>query len=556
MTVVDKEIEKLKEEGFYLTEFNLVNPTTQPVVYDLFNTNTLSTLQTFPSAVFPASILGTSITPYTVASLFGMAFCPVNNNMYIPDADTTNSVLVVDINNNIVATIPAVAEPSGIVYNPVSNKMYLAVSSVAQVWVIDCSTNMVVNTINVGNSPSCVAYNSLNNTVYVTCNFSNNVYAINCFNDAVITSIPVANAPLGIAYCVANNSVYVATQSTNAVSVINCANNTIVGSPISVGVTPLQMVYNSINNVVYVAHDSTTDIYVIDCSNNTLLPVIPIGSRSLGLVFVPQFNYLYVSSTDTGEIYTINTANNVNSVVGSPVFMSTATLSIGYNPVNNVLYVSGFAAQLQTLVPAVAQVSYVTGSFNYNQFIQDIQDNPILVKCALIVSSNESNISQVFFTTVKNANGQSASVPRYPQLSVSTNQMQSSVSKVCFGEGFVLDVESFFSNFTVNAVSSIKLILIQKQTKKSDSLGNENDTCNKLNLIRNVIQEVKGVDAFNNIEFYQITQVQPIRPKRPIKHETPRPISVKPSIKPVIEQVRPIEMETPRQFKEPKMLKK
>lgn len=515
---VNKELEKLGDK-YFMTEFDLVNPTTSPVSYNLFDVNTLTPIQTFPSAVLPPSGLGSNIA-FSASTLYSMAFSPVNNQMYIPNSDI-DSLLILGADNSIIANISLPDEPLGIAYNSVDDTIYLAMSSMNQVWVLDCTTNSFIATINVGTTPHQIAYNTANNTIYVSCEASNNVYVINCFNNAVITTVSVGTQPRGIAYNSINDTMYVACYASNDVYRISCNTNTVTGSPIAVGTQPVIVVFNNLTNVMYVAHNTTTDIYVIDCVSNTVITTIPIGSRSLGMVYVPTFDYLYVSSTDTGEIYTIN--GTTNTVIGSPILSISATLGIGYSTASNNLYITNFGADITTLIPSAPVVPYFIGSFNYNQFIQDIQDNPVLVKCLMLYSSNINNINQVFTTTVKNANGLQAQIPRYPSLSVPTNQLQSSVSKVCFGAGFILDVTSYLGGVTIQAVSSIKLILIQKQVKKADYIWKDN--C-QLEFKPNQIQYVKGANASNNIEFYPIkseepikntTPVRPIRPVRPVK---------------------------------------
>ena len=492
------DIENKIPKGYFLTEFDLVNNTASPISYDLFNVNTLNVFSTQPSPVLPPSVFSTNITVGGVPS--GIAYNPVSNSVYSVSAN--NTVSVIDCNSNtLIFTIifPPATSPAGISYNTLSNTMYVTCSASDEVYVIDCSTNTIIGSaILVGLNPIGIAYNTLNNTMYVSNNSSGSVSVINCNTNTVIgLPISVGTDSEGIAYDSIDNRMYVCCPTDDNVAVINCVTNLVIAN-IPVTSQPLQIDYNTTSNTMYVANLGSSDVWVIDCSTNTVIgSPINVGTDPVGIEYNSLLNLMYVSNLSSSDISVINCSTNlvVNTI---PIASTPSRRSIVFNFTDNTFYIGSFSPSIYVLSPISSTTSYIGGSFNYNQFIRDIQNNPVLVKDVMFYSSNQSNVNQVFFTAIKDATGLTILDPKYPQLSVSVNQMQNSISKVDFGEnGFVLDVTNSFSGVTVAAQSTLKLILVLKQDKKAYYLSGE-DLCSKLENV-NKVQYVMGVDNRNNV---------------------------------------------------------
>lgn len=480
-------------KGYFLTEFDLVNNTASPISYDLFNVNTLNVFETQQQQnVLPNIVTGT----LTGTNPLGIKYCPTNNSMYLLNVlDSTISVLSCDT-YSIVFTIPAsVGQPAWIAYNSTNNSMYITLNN-NTIRVIDCATNTETTIISV---PLLlligIEYCPINNLIYVCSQTSGKVGIINCSNNTYVSSITVGVNPRFLAYNTLNDTMYVTNSGSNSVSVINCSTNLVVNT-IAVGIQGFKISYNSINNSMYFTTNPSNLLGVIDCNNDTLATTITLPSLGYDVSFNSLLNAMYVTLASISQVSIIDCSTNT---INSNLVAAGNTLAIEFNVTNNSFFITAFGGGTSTIIsPSVFTTSYIGGSFNYNQFLRDIQNNPVLVKDVMFYSSNQSNVNQVFFTAIKDATGLTVLDPKYPQLSVSVNQMQNSISKVDFGDkGFVLDVTNSFSGVTVAAQSTLKLILVLKQEKKSYYLSGE-DLCSKLENV-NKVQYVMGVDNRNNV---------------------------------------------------------
>jgi YVTN family beta-propeller protein len=501
------DISKKIPKGYFQTEFDLVNATNFPVSFNLFDVNTLSVTPTQASPILPPSVFGSSISIGEGADPQAMAYNPTNNTIYVCN-NGNDTVSIINCNTNtIIATISVPSSsPSTIAYNPISNTMYFTGNLSGLVYVIDCATNLVIGSpISVGTDPTTIAYCSLNNTMYVVNNGSNDVSVIDCNTNTVIgLPITIGNNAAGISYDSLDNRMYVCNAFDDTVSVINCTTNLVI-STIPVGVFPLDIAYNSLSNTVYVACSGSTAVYVIDCSTNTVIgsPIV-VGLSCTAIVYNSILNLMYTSSISSVSIYVIDCSSNVVvNTIATPSQIS--ALGLVFNVNDNTIFSSYFNTDsISVLSPLSQTTTYIGGSFNYNQFIQDIQDNPVSIKDVMFYSSDPNNINQVFFTQFKDADGKASYLPQYPQLSVGVNQFQGSVSKVDFGEnGVLLDSNNSFYDVTVQGNSSLKLVLIMKQMKKAYSLDAP-DISEKMDLIKNNVQYILGVDGRNNIERFSV----------------------------------------------------
>lgn len=499
-------------KGYFQTEFDLVNDTNFPVSFNLFDVNTLSVTPTQASPILPPSIFSANI-PLGGGSVnpIGLAYNTISNTIY--SANTNDTVSVIDCNSNLVIStisLPAASTPFGISYNSLDNTMYVACIGSNDVYIIDCNTNTIVGLpISVGNNPKYIAYNTLNNRMYVSNNLGNSVSVINCITNLVITTIVVGTGPEGISYNSINNTMYVCNADDDTVSVINCNTNLVIAT-ISVGTFPLSVGYNTINNTIYVVNAGSDDVYVIDCDTNTVIGLpITVGTAPDAIAYNSLLNLMYVTNftsinIKTKSISVIDCSTNlvVNTISTA---LSISKSGIVFNVNDNTFFVSSIVTDdISVLSPASSTTTYIGGTFNYNQFIQDIQDNPALVRWIMFYSSDADNINQVFFTLFKDADGKSSYTPQYPQLSIGVNQFQGSVSKVDFGKkGVLLDSNNSFYDVTVQANSTLKLVLIMKQMKKAYNLDAP-DISENMDLIKSNIQYVKGVDSRNNIERFSV----------------------------------------------------
>ena len=470
---------RLKELGkdYFLTEFNVVNPTSLPFTFDLFNSNS--------NIDFPTTL----------------TFAPPSN---------LSGIVSTTINDSAINTL--------------NNTLYLTNTFLQQIEVYDCVTNSLITTIplGVGISPSSIAYNSLTNEMYF-CNFIlTQIIRLDCNTNTIVgLPIPIISSVINqsIFYNPIKNSIYIFDLGNPAVQEIDCFTNTIVFTLVPTFFS-LYATFNPLLNRFYISDGLTNDIVVWDCVTNTVVTNIPSGLINITQSSINTNNGLLYVIGITG-IITINMATNTASApIALPIFPS----SITYNSINNLLYISGvdvlFNGQYIVFDPITNTFStpialggatnvtfyiqsinkiifcslfgfqtlsspllpYISGtSYSYNQFNKDKLYQPFLLSCMMLYSFTPNNLNQAFFATTKDANGQIAKDPKIPALQISQYQFQASVSKVCFGKkGFILDESSSFTDFVVQPNSSITLVLIIKQLKFSKEFTNPITLCEKL----------------------------------------------------------------------------
>jgi YVTN family beta-propeller protein len=67
----------------------------------------------------------------------------------------------------VIETIPVGEYPDGIAFNPVDNNMYIIIKNSGTVSVIESSTNTVIETIDLDFFPRGIAFNPTNGYMYV-----------------------------------------------------------------------------------------------------------------------------------------------------------------------------------------------------------------------------------------------------------------------------------------------------------------------------------------------------------------------------------------------------
>ncbi len=486
MDTFKKDNLKLSPDGdkWQLVEFTLHNEfVNNATILNLFDVNNQTPIPTQASSGAP-SITATINAP---ARPTGIAYNPVNNCMYVCNRNTFPTppqVSVIDCaTNTVTSTILILGDPVQIAYDAVNNRMYLTSDSNDKVFVINCATNAVIGTsIAVGVSPQGIAYNSSDGTMYVCNSGSADVTVINCSTNTVVgTTISVGTQPSFIAYDVANDRMYVTNLSSDNVSVINCSTATVI-STISVGTQPQGIAYNSNNNTMYVVHNSSDNIYIIDCATNTVVgSPIPLTFHGQYIAYNPLTNIMYATN-NSNSVDIINCSTNTlayNVVSGS------AILGIAYNSIDDTAYFCEVGADSVSVIDQV-QLFFITGTWDYNQFLRDLSVNPKLVRQIVFVASS-TQLAQPIQLAYKDFYGISWLTPRYPSLNITPYMPQIIISEMDFdykNMELVFDSTHYISNYQVAANTSMVLLIYYKELILSNMLevGATLLSCNKIDV--------------------------------------------------------------------------
>jgi YVTN family beta-propeller protein len=137
-------------------------------------------------------------------------------------------------------------------------------------------------------------------------------------NTVVGSPITVGLTPRGVAVTPDGSKVYVAYGDSNTVSVIDTATNTVVGSPITVGGSPFGVAVTPDGSKVYVTNFFDNTVSVIDTATNTVVgSPITVGRGPIGVAVTPDGSKVYVVNRGSKTVLVIDTATN--TVVGSPI---------------------------------------------------------------------------------------------------------------------------------------------------------------------------------------------------------------------------------------------
>jgi YVTN family beta-propeller protein len=522
MAIISKKNKELYDlgKGDNLIEFDLVNSTASDVTYDLFNTTTLSLVPTSPSGVqLPPSYV--SFVTAQVGNPSGIGYNSLSNTVYC----ITNGINIRVINSTLTSPVTTITTNAGaaltnIVYNNINNSMYVTALNNNNVRRVDCNTNTIIDTIAVGATPNGLCFDSLNNRVYVGNEASNDVSVINCNTNTVIATVAVGNLPIGLAYNSLSNTVYVTNNISNDISIIDCNTNTVI-STLNPLANPIRSItYDSLNNRMYIGQGTINAVLVLDCFTDTFISTIPTTSSVSQLLYVSAFNLVYVNLFSGGTIVIDCSTNTIVNTIGGGNIPS----GIVYNTIDNYIYVPRKSTFTISLISSLSPppIPYIGGgSFNYNEFIQDIINNPVGVDRLILVSQqNTTNFNQVLNVVYKDANGIETQNPFIPSLSVGTSQFQSGIGKVDFNSELVLGVNQYFSNFLVKANSTVKVLLIYKQLEKSKLLTDKKGMCGRLEFKCNPLQTYNPTKDDAAFDYFHVIPIKPTNP-------TIKPFSIK-----------------------------
>jgi YVTN family beta-propeller protein len=360
----------------------------------------------YAAALFTFSLLIILITarvgePFAKADIsIGVSTVPVGssparadvnlytNKIYVANS-MSNSVTVIDGNDNTTATVAAGIFPVDIAVNQLTNKIYVANYFGASVTVIDGNDNSTI-TIPVGSGPGKIAVNPLTNKIYVTNENSHEVTIINGADNST-SAIFLGAEPGHLAVDLIRNKIYLTVPSTSFVCVLDGRTNSLTNVPgvafpsamalnqvtnrlylvasnadqvilfdgvhgstetIGVGSVPRALAVNSLTNKIYVTDIGGNDLTVIDGNNNSTSS-IAIGFSPSFVTTNPATNKIYTGSRSDGIVTEIDGT----STLPIPVFTGATPFNAVVNPITNKVYVVNITPSVTVIDPAPKNTS-------------------------------------------------------------------------------------------------------------------------------------------------------------------------------------------------------
>ncbi len=180
--------------------------------------------------------------------------------------------------------------------------------------------------------------------VYVTSRDNDRLFVVDGVTLNVVGNVGVGSLPWGVAVNTATNKVYVANWGTHDLTVLDATTRTLLNS-IYVGASPTFVEVNPQTNRIYTVEYGSNTLVVINGDTDAIEYNVGTGGvGSWGLAVNPNLNRVYVSNRDSGTVTTLD-GNNGYQVLSSQSIRpcggtSSAPYSLGFNPVNNKLYIA------------------------------------------------------------------------------------------------------------------------------------------------------------------------------------------------------------------------
>jgi len=447
-----------------LVQFTLNNFSASPIAVDIGDNFTL--VNTPTSANFLPANSNVS-TFFSGGKNINSALNTNNFTLYI--ATNTFNVVVYSIANNSTITTINIGEPqAGILYVPLTNTIYVSGAFSLNTYVINCSSNTISATIIGADIGFGMVFNPNNNLLYGVS--GNSVYVINVVTNTIETNILGFNTPFGIDINLTSNLAYVTNSGSDDIFVINCSNNLLLPTIITLNPasSPRSIIYNPNNNLIYVANSGTSSVAVCNPSTNTLLfdvtlipntqPLLPFD---LALNVIT--NELFITSNGNEEQYSIFNCNSNTFLQTILIGSSTNQLSgIIINPDSAILYIAGLNSNNlygYNSINTPQNQYFVTGSVDYNFFIQNLAYEPIKVEYIRMSTINDASIkSQLPFYNVMemvqiSATGQSKTYANLPVSRIDSMESQNIV--LLPFKLLIMDGRTYISNYVLNPYSQV-----------------------------------------------------------------------------------------------------
>ena len=421
---------------------------------------------------------------YTGLNFFNLAISQQEQLIYIVCVSSPKTVLVYDLDYNLITTITLSYTQYEILYNSLLNQMFVYGLDGAEV--IDCFTNTIIQSIPFVNGGTAGVFNPTNNKYYIGWDdyYILEVDAVTYTQNVIVTPYRFANTgELGVTLDILNNTLYQIDYSDNNFWSYNITSgtSTLLLDGITLNLDLKLVKFNTLNNCIYlVVFDNNVlkmSVYVLntngDILNKIQLPVSFSASNISNISFNPYNNTIIFCSQSAFPLFyliTINCNNNQVSYQPTPFFYS-----LDFNLINNRFYsiinssssAFNFPSFITSLVP-LSNVYVSGGSIDYNFFVQTLNNDPKLIYDILIKMPQTylANPVNVIYT---DANGQSTTTPYLPNIEIDAFQKSPNRGVVKFEKGLVINVNTQVQ-IIIPPLTTIILLVDYKEFLKSDML--------------------------------------------------------------------------------------
>lgn len=462
---MEKRVKKiLKNKYENVVQFNIVNTTPNPTSFNLLDTSeSLSSIPSSPTYVTP---------PNTIYNSFGVSpsnFLTVQINTITGDiiaCDGSDLIFFFDKNFSLITVISTLigASINVITYNTNNNNLYAVDTISGRYFVINCSSfSLIYSSLPMGNvNQNNASFNSNANVIYYASGI-NGFYIFNCNTniESVFTSVSLSLGIFSVEYNSVNNTLYLSESSTNKIFIYNVATNSLSSTTIICPTPKKFLGYNQLNNFMYVGA-ITDNVYIINCNSNTIIGTINLnGSIPFLFALDTLGNNFYITSfIPTLNISKINcTLNSLTDSITTLV----PSIGIAFNVLINSVIFSDYGLSLRAITTTgiTLQPFYITGSSNYNAFVNNLNNEPIEIQLLKIFTQNEAQLTNQFQLTTIDSNGNQIFFPYFPINKIDKMQSQN-IADLNFNN-IIFDGRTFLNNYVLNGNETISIEIYYKQ---------------------------------------------------------------------------------------------
>jgi hypothetical protein len=423
---------------------------------------------------------------YTGLGFFNLAISQQEQLLYIVCNSTPKTVLVYDLDYNLITTINLSYTQFDILYNNILNQMFVYGFDGADI--IDCATNTIIQSISFVSGGTGGVFNPVNNKYYLGWDdyYILEVDAVTYTQNVIVTPYLSANSgKRGMTIDVLNNTIYQIGYSDNYLWSYNITNgiSTLLIDGDSLDLSLKSLEFNPINNSIYLfVYDFNISnlVALVLNTGGVILNQIELSSFTSNsnnisnISFNPYNNTLvFCRNKNVLNIYyliTINCTNNQVTYEPSVYFYS-----IDFNLLNNRFYTTNepysgifnLPSNLTSLVP-LSNVYVSGGSVDYNFFVQTLNNDPKII-CDILIKMPQRYLVNPLNVIYTDANGQSITKPYLPNTDIDVYQKSPNRGSIKFSKGLVINMNTQIG-ITIPPLTTVILLIDYKEFLKSDML--------------------------------------------------------------------------------------
>ncbi len=493
-------------------QFNLVNPTSQECSFNLFQGwGSLTQIPNTPYGyVFNPSQTAFSPTYFPPAAAsypdeecatvnlderptIGVCYVSTSNRIYV---GVEGGVVVINPVTNTIATninLTITGQITQLVYNPTEDVVY-AMDQSEMISVIDCGSQSETTLIAQPFPLVQMSYSVSNNKLYVTadtfvCYFdcsTNNLDGLIQFSDllvGIVTWTDSLNNSYGMAF--APNTTL--PNGSNVLYFDTTTNLAISSFRVPTIKTDCVQCYNSVKNTVYYV-DSSNNAKEIDASTQTSLSTTIALDSPSDFCYVSTYDIIYSPFGSGNTVAVINCQTNLVEInVPTSITGAASVGKAAYNPVGGNTWItgtggSGLVSKLCSSAPD--PVCYITGSTDYNEFLQDQSSCPKCIRQIVMFCDSADQVNTPVEILSKSGTGKECSHFRFPNSTLTTDQFQSHVATLDFSDckELVLDNVTYLNTYTIKPNSTVKMVIWYKELCTTEVFSNKKTMCKRFDL--------------------------------------------------------------------------